>query len=38
MAANTAFVGFPTLLSIIARDGFAPRQLSVRGSGVQQQS
>jgi amino acid transporter len=31
MAANTAFVGFPTLLSIIARDGFAPRQLSVRG-------
>ncbi len=31
MAANTAFVGFPTLLSVIARDGFAPRQLSVRG-------
>lgn len=31
MAANTAFVGFPTLLSIIARDGYAPRQLSIRG-------
>lgn len=31
MAANTAFAGFPTLLSIIARDGYAPRQLAMRG-------
>lgn len=31
MAANTAYSGFPLLLSIIARDGFAPRQLSRRG-------
>lgn len=31
MAANTAFAGFPTLLSIIAQDGYAPRQLSMRG-------
>lgn len=31
MAANTAFAGFPTLLSIIAQDGYAPRQLAMRG-------
>jgi len=31
MAANTAFAGFPTLLSIIAKDGYAPRQFSLRG-------
>jgi amino acid transporter len=31
MAANTAFAGFPTLLSIIAQDGFAPRQMALRG-------
>ena len=31
MAANTAFAGFPTLLSIIARDGYAPRQFTLRG-------
>lgn len=31
MAANTAFAGFPTLLSVIARDGFVPRQLALRG-------
>lgn len=32
MAANTAFADFPLLLSFIARDGFAPRQLSNRGT------
>lgn len=31
LAANTAFAGFPTLSSIIARDGYLPRQLSNRG-------
>jgi len=31
MAANTAFAGFPTLLSVIAQDGYVPRQLSMRG-------
>jgi hypothetical protein len=31
MAANTAFAGFPTLLSIIAQDGYVPRQLALRG-------
>lgn len=31
MAANTAFAGLPTLLSIIAKDGYVPRQLSWRG-------
>ncbi|WP_236860159.1 APC family permease [Candidatus Formimonas warabiya] len=31
MAANTAFVGFPTLISVISRDGYAPRQLASRG-------
>ncbi|MEA4925998.1 MAG: APC family permease [Syntrophomonadaceae bacterium] len=31
LAANTAYSGFPTLLSVIARDGYVPRQLSLRG-------
>lgn len=31
MAANTAFSDFPLLLSYVAKDGFAPRQLSHRG-------
>jgi amino acid transporter len=31
MAANTAYAGLPLLLSIIAKDGFAPRQFSQRG-------
>ncbi|HWP95805.1 MAG TPA: APC family permease [Syntrophomonadaceae bacterium] len=31
MAANTAFAGFPTLLSVIAQDGYAPRQMAMRG-------
>jgi amino acid transporter len=31
LAANTAFNGFPVLVSILARDGFMPRQLRSRG-------
>jgi amino acid transporter len=31
LAANTAFAGFPQLSSIIARDGYLPRQLANRG-------
>src|SRR3954463_13115180 len=31
LAANTAFNGFPVLASLLARDGYAPRQLSHRG-------
>ncbi|HWP95804.1 MAG TPA: APC family permease [Syntrophomonadaceae bacterium] len=31
LAANTAFAGFPTLLSVIAQDGYAPRQMALRG-------
>ena len=31
LAANTAFSGFPLLASIIARDGYLPRQLATRG-------
>jgi amino acid transporter len=31
VAANTAFKGFPGLGSILAKDGFLPRQLSSRG-------
>ncbi|MHC1684091.1 MAG: APC family permease [Clostridiaceae bacterium] len=31
LAANTAFADLPMLLSIIARDGYAPRQFSKRG-------
>ncbi|MBS6182544.1 APC family permease [[Clostridium] innocuum] len=32
MAANTAFADLPLLLSILARDGFVPRQFMTRGS------
>ncbi len=31
VAANTAFAGFPQLASILARDGFLPRQLANKG-------
>ena len=31
LAANTAFTGFPVLGSILARDGYLPRQLHTRG-------
>ncbi|MCX7771761.1 MAG: APC family permease, partial [Clostridia bacterium] len=31
MAANTAFSGFPMLVSVMAKEGYAPRQLSMRG-------
>ncbi len=31
LAANTAFNGFPMLASILARDGYLPRQLANRG-------
>ncbi|GAB49429.1 APC family permease [Mobilicoccus pelagius] len=31
LAANTAFSGFPVLASVLAKDGFLPRQLSQRG-------
>ena len=31
MAANTSYSGFPLLMSLIARDGYAPRQLTHRG-------
>ena len=31
LAANTAYADFPRLSSIIARDGFLPRQLANRG-------
>lgn len=31
LAANTAFNGFPVLASILAKDGFLPRQLQSRG-------
>jgi len=31
MAANTAFSGFPMLISVMAADGYAPRQLNQRG-------
>lgn len=31
LASNTAFNGFPVLASILARDGFLPRQLRTRG-------
>ncbi len=31
LAANTAFADFPRLVSLLARDGFLPRQLSSRG-------
>ncbi|MCX7746377.1 MAG: APC family permease [Clostridia bacterium] len=31
LAANTAFSGFPLLISVVAREGYAPRQLSMKG-------
>lgn len=31
LAANTAYVGFPNLISVMAQEGYAPRQLSMRG-------
>jgi len=31
LAANTAYAGFPLLASILAQDGYAPRQLTMRG-------
>jgi amino acid transporter len=31
LAANTAFAGFPSIASILAKDGFLPRQLHNRG-------
>jgi amino acid transporter len=31
LAANTAFNGFPVLASVLARDGFMPRQMTTRG-------
>ncbi|GKU27026.1 APC family permease [Clostridium folliculivorans] len=31
MACNTAFTGFPMLMYIVAKDGYAPRQFTVRG-------
>ncbi len=31
VAANTSFVGFPRLASVMARDGFLPRQLALLG-------
>lgn len=31
MAANTAYSGFPLLLSVMAKEGYVPRQLSMRG-------
>ena len=31
MAANTSFSGFPQLASLIGREGYAPRQLAMRG-------
>jgi len=32
LAANTAFSDLPLLLSILAKDGYVPRQLSIRGT------
>ncbi|SMC86866.1 APC family permease [Papillibacter cinnamivorans] len=32
IAANTAYSDFPILISIMAKDGFMPRQLSMRGN------
>ncbi|QXE17358.1 APC family permease [Clostridium sp. 001] len=31
MACNTAFTGFPMLMYVVARDGFAPRQFTMKG-------
>jgi amino acid transporter len=32
MAANTSYAGLPMLLSLVATDGYAPRQFAMRGS------
>ncbi|MDP4094775.1 MAG: APC family permease [Bacillota bacterium] len=31
LAANTAYSGFPMLISVMAKEGYAPRQLNMRG-------
>lgn len=31
MACNTAFTGFPMLMYVVGKDGFAPRQFTMRG-------
>lgn len=31
LAANTAYFGFPNLISVMAQEGYVPRQLSMRG-------
>ncbi|WP_123052812.1 APC family permease [Clostridium sp. JN-1] len=31
MACNTAYTGFPMLMYVIGKDGFAPRQFTIRG-------
>jgi amino acid transporter len=31
MACNTAFTGFPMLMYVVGKDGFAPRQFTVKG-------
>ncbi len=31
MAANTSYAGLPMLLSLVAKDGYAPRQFTMRG-------
>ncbi|MDP4091471.1 MAG: APC family permease, partial [Bacillota bacterium] len=31
MACNTAYTGFPMLMYIVSKDGFAPRQFTIRG-------
>lgn len=31
MACNTAFTGFPMLMYVVGKDGFAPRQFAIRG-------
>ena len=31
MACNTAFTGFPMLMYVVSKDGYAPRQFTIRG-------
>ena len=31
LAANTAYVGFPNLISVMAKEGYVPKQLNMRG-------
>lgn len=31
MACNTAYTGFPMLMYVVSKDGFAPRQFTIRG-------